>query len=379
MTTLPCGSWAFREEPKSQARTIIYAEGQKNMQHRVERGPVDAYVKRPPRVPQSAPVRVAVTGAAGQICYSLLKRIAAGEMFGRQTPVVLQLLEIPVEKAQKALVGVAMELEDCAFPLLQQIICTGEPEVAFKDANWCLLVGSKPRGPGMERADLLKDNGRIFIGQGRAIDAVAADDCRVAVVGNPCNTNCMIAASQSKRLPKERFTSMVRLDQNRAVSQLARKAHVPVSAIERMVVFGNHSPSQFPDFANAFIDGVPVPLVINDIQWLEQTFIETVSKRGADIIAARGVSSALSAANAIIDHVRSLSTPGPEIHSISVGVSGEYGFTPGVWAGMPVRTVAPGTYEIVTDFVHDDFARQKIAATNAELVAERELVAEMLG
>ena len=336
-------------------------------------------MKRLPRVPQGAPIRVAVTGAAGQICYSLLKRIAAGEMFGRQTPVILQLLEIPVEKVQKSLVGVAMELEDCAFPLLQQIICTGEPEVAFKDANWCLLVGSKPRGPGMERADLLKDNGRIFVGQGRAIDAVAADDCRVTVVGNPCNTNCMIAASQAKRLPKERFTSMVRLDQNRAVSQLARKAHVPVSAIERMVVFGNHSPSQFPDFASALIDGVPAPLIINDLPWLQETFIETVSKRGADIIAARGVSSALSAANAIIDHVRSLSTPGPEIHSVSVGVDGEYGFTPGVWAGMPVRTIAPGKYEIVKWFDHDDFARQKIAATNAELVGERELVAEMLG
>ena len=349
------------------------------MQHRVEPVPEDTRPKRLPRVPQGTPVRVAVTGAAGQICYSLLKRIAAGEMFGRQTPVILQLLEIPVEKAQKALVGVAMELEDCAFPLLQQIVCTGEPDVAFRDANWCLLVGSKPRGPGMERADLLKDNGRIFVGQGRAIDAVAADDCRVAVVGNPCNTNCMIAASQAKRLPRERFTAMVRLDQNRAVAQLARKAHVPVSAVERMVVFGNHSPSQFPDFANAFIDGVPASLVINDLHWLEETFIETVSKRGADIIAARGVSSALSAANAIIDHVRSLSTPGPEIHSVSVGVDGEYGFTPGVWAGIPVRTVAPGTYEIVRDFAHDDFARQKIAATNAELVAERELVAEMLG
>jgi len=348
------------------------------MQHRVERVPEDFHATRITPAPQRAPVRVAVTGAAGQICYSLLKRIAVGEMFGRQTPVILQLLEIPVEKAQKALVGVAMELEDCAFPLLQQIVCTGEPEVAFKDANWCLLVGSKPRGPGMERADLLKDNGRIFISQGRAIDAAAADDCRVMVVGNPCNTNCMIAASQAKRLPKERFTSMVRLDQNRAISQLARKADVPVSVIERMVVFGNHSPTQFPDFANALIDGVPVPQVIQDTTWLCETFIDAVGKRGADIIAARGVSSALSAANAIIDHVRSLSTPGPEIHSVSVQSHGEYGFAPGVWAGMPVRTVAAGTYEIVTDFAHDDFAKQKLSATNAELVSERELVAEMM-
>ena len=349
------------------------------MHHRRGQVPKEDYVKTPPRVPQGAPVRVAVTGAAGQICYSLLKRIAAGEMFGCQTPVILQLLEIPAEKAQRSLAGVAMELEDCAFPLLQKILCTDEPEAAFRDANWCLLVGSKPRGPGMERADLLKDNGRIFVGQGRAIDAVAADDCRVTVVGNPCNTNCMIAASQAKRLPRERFTAVVRLDQNRAVAQLARKAHVPVSAIERMVVFGNHSTSQFPDFANAVIDGVPVPQVIADLQWLQNTFIDTVSRRGAAIIEARGVSSALSAANAIIDHVRSLNTPSSEIHSVSVQSHGEYGFAPGVWAGMPVCTVSPGTYEIVKWFDHDDFARQKIAATNAELVGEQELVAEMLG
>ena len=327
---------------------------------------------------EQVPVRVAVTGAAGQVCYSLLKCVAAGEMFGKQTPIIFQLLEIPDEKAQKALAGVAMELEDCAFPLLRQIICTGDPEVAFKDANWCLLVGSKPRGPGMERSDLLMDNGRIFVGQGRAIDAVAADDCRVVVVGNPCNTNCMIAASQAKRLPKERFTSMVRLDQNRAISQLARKAQVPASAIERMVIFGNHSPSQHPDFANALIGGVPAPQVINDLPWLQKTFIETVRQRGAAVIAARGVSSALSAAYAIIDHVRSLNTPGPQIHSVSVCANGEYGFTPGVWAGMPVRTVAPGEYEIVEGFEHDDFARERIAATNAELVGERKLVAEML-
>jgi len=348
------------------------------MQHRIERVSEDVRAKRSSRVSQQEPIRVAVTGAAGQICYSLLKRIAAGEMFGWQTPVVLQLLEVPVEKVQKALSGVAMELEDCAFPLLQQIVCTSVPEVAFRDANWCLLVGSKPRGPGMERADLLKDNGRIFVGQGQVIDAVAADDCRVVVVGNPCNTNCMIAASQAKRLPSDRFTAMVRLDQNRALSQLAHKAGVPVSAVERMVIFGNHSPSQFPDFSNALINGVPVPQVITDLQWLHETFIETVSKRGAQIIAARGLSSALSAANAISDHVRSLLAPGPEIHSVVVQSHGEYGFEAGVWAGMPVRTVAPGTYEIVTDFVHDAFGLQKIAASNAELVAERELVADLL-
>ncbi len=344
------------------------------MQHSNDKVTIDAPLGRLPQIPHRKPVRVAVTGAAGQICYSLLKRIAAGEMFGRQTPIILQLLEIPSEKAQKALTGVAMELEDCAFPLLQNIHCTGEPEVAFKDANWCLLVGSKPRGPGMERSDLLKENGRIFIGQGLAIDEGAAEDCRVTVVGNPCNTNCMIAAAQARRLPQDRFTSMVRLDQNRAASQLAQKARVPVSAIARLAVFGNHSTTQFPDFSNATIFDVPVREVIADETWLRETFIETVAKRGADIIAARGVSSALSAANAIIDHVRALCTPGPEIHSVAVMSQGEYGFAPGVWAGMPVRTVSPGVYEIVRDFIHDEFAQMKIAATNAELVAEREMV-----
>jgi malate dehydrogenase len=348
------------------------------MHHRHDPLPEEAHTGRLPYVSHCKPLRVAVTGAAGQICYSLLKRIAAGEMFGRQTPIVLQLLEIPTEKAQKALSGVAMELEDCAFPLLHGIVCTGEPEVAFKDANWCLLIGAKPRGPGMERADLLKENASIFVGQGRAIDRVAAEDCRVAVVGNPCNTNCMIAASQAKRLPKDRFTAMMRLDQNRAVTQLALKARVPVSAIERLAVFGNHSTTQFPDFSNATIFSSPVSEVITDAAWLRETFIETVSQRGANIIAARGVSSALSAANAIIDHVRSLNTPGTVVHSIAVMSRGEYGFARGVWAGLPVKTLSPGSFEIVRSFVHDDFARGKIAASNEELVAEQALVADML-
>lgn len=327
---------------------------------------------------QPPPVRVAVTGAAGQICYSLLKRIAAGEMFGKETPVILQLLEVPNEKVQNALAGVAMELEDCAFPLLREVICTSQPEVAFKDAEWCLLVGSKPRGPGMERADLLKDNARIFVTQGRAIDAVAAENCRVVVVGNPCNTNCMIAASQAHRLPSERFTAMVRLDQNRAVSQLAKKACVPVDAIEHLAIFGNHSPTQFPDFSNATIFGIPVPEVIEDVAWLEETFIDTVRKRGADIIAARGVSSALSAANAIIDHVKALCTPSEAVHSLAVRSSGEYGFGKGLWAGMPMRTTAPGTYEIVTGFDHDAFARSKLLITQEELESERALVNEVI-
>jgi len=324
------------------------------------------------------PIRVAITGAAGQICYSLLPRIAAGEMLGKDQPIILQLLEIPVDKVQAALRGVAMELDDCAFPLLHDIVLSGDPAVAFKDADWCLLVGSKPRGPGMERADLLKDNGRIFIGQGQAIDRVAADDCRVAVVGNPCNTNCMIAAAQAKRLPKERFTAMVRLDQNRAATQLARKAGVPVSEVGNVVIYGNHSPTMFPDFANALIGDKPAETMIADRTWLTEQFIPTVGKRGAAIIEARGLSSAFSAANALIDHVRALSTPGPTVHSVAVCSEGAYGFTPGVWAGVPVRTTAPGTYEVVQGIELDDFAKAKIAATNAELVGERDTVKELL-
>ncbi len=323
-------------------------------------------------------VRVAVTGAAGAICYSLLPRIASGEIFGKDVPVVLQLLEVPVDKVQAALRGVAMELDDGAFPLLQDIILSDKAEVAFRDANWCLLVGSKPRGPGMERADLLKDNGRIFIGQGKAIDSVAADDCRVAVVGNPCNTNCMIAANQAKRLGPERFTAMVRLDQNRAQTQLAKKARVPLTAVKDIIIYGNHSPSMFPDFRNATIEGKPAASVISDAAWLQDGFLTTVGKRGAAIIEARGASSAFSAANALIDHVRALVTVGPTVHSIAVMSHGEYGFASGIWAGMPVRTTAPGTYEVVTGRTHDDFARGKIAATNAELVGERDLVKELL-
>ncbi|MDX6555506.1 MAG: malate dehydrogenase [Miltoncostaeaceae bacterium] len=326
----------------------------------------------------AAPLRVAVTGAAGQIGYSLLPRIAAGEMFGKDQPLVLQLLEIPVEKVQEAMKGVAMELDDCAFPLLTDMVLTGDPEVAFKDADWCLLVGSKPRGPGMERADLLKDNGRIFVEQGRAIDAVAADGCRVAVVGNPCNTNVMIAAAQAKRLPAERFTAMTRLDQNRAETQLAKKAGVPVTEVDDLVIFGNHSPTMFADFGNATIGGKPVTEVITDRAWLENDFLPTVGKRGAAIIAARGLSSAASAANALIDHVRALVTPGDDVHSIAVSSEGRYGFDEGVWASMPVRTTAVGTYEVVDGWEHDEFAKGKIAATNAELVEERETVKEML-
>ena len=323
------------------------------------------------------PIRVAVTGAAGQIGYSLLFRIASGAMFGPDQPVILQLIEAPFEKALKALEGVAMELDDCAFPLLHGIVQTDKPEIGFKDANWCLLIGAKPRGPGMERADLLKDNGKIFIGQGQIIDAVAAPDARVAVVGNPANTNCMIAASQAKRLPAENFTAMVRLDQNRAQSQLAKKAGVPLTEVRNIFIYGNHSPTMFPAFAHATIGGKPAPQVINDQAWLQGPFCETVGKRGAAIIAARGASSAASAANALVDHVRSLVTPGA-VHSIAVKSNGAYGFDPHVWAGLPVRTTTPGSYEVITSYEMDDFAKSKIAATNKELVDERSFVADMI-
>lgn len=324
-----------------------------------------------------SPIRVAVTGAAGQIGYSLLPRIASGSMFGPEQPVILQLIEAPVEKAMKALEGVAMELDDCAFPLLKGIVTTDDAKVGFKDANWCLLVGAKPRGPGMERADLLKDNGRIFIGQGQIIDSVAAADARVVVVGNPANTNCMIAASQARRLTADRFTAMVRLDQNRAQTQLAKKAGVDLTQVKNIFIYGNHSPTMFPAFAHATIGGKPATSVITDTAWLQGPFCETVGKRGAAIIAARGASSAASAANALTDHVRSLVTPG-EVHSIAVKSNGAYGFDPNVWAGMPVRTTAPGSYEVIPNYAMDDFAKSKIAATNKELVDERSFVADMI-
>jgi malate dehydrogenase len=323
------------------------------------------------------PVRVAITGAAGQIGYALLFRIASGQMFGPDQPVILQMIEVPAEKPMAALKGVAMELEDCAFPLLQDMVLTGDPAVGFKDANWCLLVGAKPRGPGMERADLLKDNGKIFIEQGKVIDRVAAHDARVAVVGNPANTNAMIAASVAKRLPPDRFTAMVRLDQNRAVTQLAKKANVQTKDVSDVYIFGNHSPTMFSAFHLAKINGKPVPQVIGHHEWLKSEFQEMVGKRGAAIIAARGASSAASAANALVDHVRDLVTPG-KVHSIAVKSNGEYGFDPDVWAGMPVKTVAPGQYEVIKGLPIDDFAKTKIAATNKELVDERNTVKDML-
>ena len=321
-------------------------------------------------------IRIAVTGAAGQIGYSLLPRIAAGEMFGSDAKVTLQLLEIP--PALEALKGVAMELDDCAFPLLEDIIVTSNPEEAFKDANLCLLVGSKPRGPGMERSDLLKDNGKIFVAQGKAIAENAADDCRVIVVGNPCNTNCMIAASQSDRFDNSRFTAMTRLDQNRAVSMLAKKAGVVIDKVKGLAIFGNHSPTMFPDYSNTLISGKSVVNSIGDESWLKNEYIPAVAKRGAAIIKARGLSSASSAANALINHVQSLYTVSDEIHSIVVCSEGQYGFAKGVWAGMPVRTVSPGKYKVVDNYQHDDFAKKALAITNDELVSEKDLVSEYL-
>jgi malate dehydrogenase len=323
------------------------------------------------------PLRVAVTGAAGNIGYALLFRIASGAMFGADQPVILQLLEIPADGPQKALKGVAMELEDCAFPLLQGMVLADDPKVAFKDANWCLLVGSKPRGPGMERADLLKDNGKIFIAQGQAIDAVAADDARIAVVGNPCNTNCMIAASQAKRLSPDRFTAMVRLDQNRGRFQLAQKAGVSINEVSELFIYGNHSPTMFADFTHAKIGGKPAAEVIGDEAWLKTDYLPAVGQRGAAIIAARGQSSAASAANALVDHVRDLTTPGA-VHAVAVPSHGRYGFAEGVWAGMPVRSTANG-YEVIESYQMDDFAKSKIKITNDELVAERDTVKDMLG
>jgi malate dehydrogenase len=287
------------------------------------------------------------------------------------------MIEVPVEKAMNALKGVAMELEDCAFPLLHDMVLTDDPNVGFKDANWSLLVGAKPRGPGMERADLLKDNGKIFIGQGQIIDRVAAHDARVAVVGNPANTNAMIAASQFKRLTPDRITAMVRLDQNRAQTQLAKKAGVPLTAVSDVYIFGNHSPTMFSAFHLAKINGKPVTEKIGHAEWLRGEFQETVGKRGAAVIAARGASSAASAANALVDHVRDLVTPG-KVHSVAVKSNGEYGFDPDVWAGLPVRTTTPGSYEVIKGLAIDDFAKQKIAATNKELVEERNTVKEML-
>jgi malate dehydrogenase len=327
-----------------------------------------------------APIRVAVTGAAGQIGYALVFRIASGAMFGPDQPVVLQLLEIPAEKPMAALQGVAMELNDCAFPLLQGMVLTSDPNEAFKDANWCLLVGSKPRGPGMERNDLIRENGPIFTVQGRAIADHAAPDVRVAVVGNPCNTNCLIAMHSAQGVPKDRFSAMTRLDQNRAQAQLAGKAGVHTTSVRNALIWGNHSATQVPDFFHTSIEGKPAPEVISDRSWLEGEFIKTVQQRGAAIIKARGSSSAASAANALVDHVRDLLQPTPkdEWRSVAVVSDGSYGVTEGLISSFPVRADGKGGWEIVQGIELNDFLKAGIAKTVGELEGEREVVKDLL-
>ena len=324
------------------------------------------------------PMRVAVTGAAGQIGYSLLFRIASGEMLGKDQPVILQLLEIPDEKAQKALKGVMMELDDCAFPLLAGMSAHSDAMTAFKDIDVALLVGARPRGPGMERKDLLEANGAIFTVQGRALDAVAKRDVKVLVVGNPANTNAYIAMKSAPSLSREQFTAMLRLDHNRALSQLATKSGKPVDAIEKMIVWGNHSPTMYPDYRFATIAGAAAPAVINDVAWYRDTFIGTVGKRGAAIIEARGVSSAASAANAAIDHVRDwvLGTNGKWV-TMGIPSDGSYGIPDGVMYGVPV-ICANGKYTRVTGLAIDDFSRGKMDATLKELEEERAGVAHLL-
>jgi len=324
----------------------------------------------------SSTAKVTVTGAAGQIGYALLFRIASGQMLGPDTKVHLSLLEIPA--AVKAAEGTAMELDDCAFPLLEQITITDDPKEAFDGANIGLLVGARPRGPGMERADLLEANGGIFKPQGEAINAGAADDIKVLVVGNPANTNALIAASAAPDVPKERFTAMMRLDHNRAIAQLANKLGRSVSDIKRMTVWGNHSATQYPDIGNALVDGAPAPAQVDDEVWVREEFIPRVAKRGAEVIDARGASSAASAANAAIDHVRDwvLGTPDGDWVSMGIPSDGSYGVPEGIIAGFPV-TCSGGEYSIVQGLEIDDFSREKIDANANELMEERNAVADL--
>ncbi len=323
------------------------------------------------------PIRVAVTGAAGQIGYSLLFRIASGALFGPNQPVILHLIE--VEPALPVLHGVVMELEDCAFPLVKGIVPTANLDEGFKGVNWALLVGSVPRKQGMERKDLLGINGKIFIGQGQAIQRNAAKDVRILVVGNPCNTNCLIAMSNAPDVPKERWHAMTRLDENRAISQLAAKAKVDSTAVRNMTIWGNHSSTQYPDFYHARINDLPAADVIRDEAWLQGEFITTVQQRGAAIIKARGLSSAASAANAVIDSVKSIvqPTPGGEWHSVAIHSEGSYGIEKGLITSFPVRSDG-ARLEIVQGLPINAFSQGKIDATINELKEERALVAELL-
>jgi malate dehydrogenase len=323
------------------------------------------------------PIKVAVTGAAGNIGYSLLFRIASGSMFGPEQPVELHLIEIP--PALGALEGVVMELQDCAFPLVNGIVATSDLDEGFRGVNWALLVGSVPRKAGMERKDLLNINGKIFIGQGKAIEANAASDVRILVVGNPCNTNALIAKANAKSIPANRWFAMTRLDENRAKSQLALRAGAHVTEVTNLAIWGNHSATQYPDFYNAKIAGKPVTEVIGDEAWLKDVFIPTVQQRGAAIIKARGLSSAASAANAVVDTVRSLTTPTPagDWTSVAVTSDGSYGIEPGLITSFPIRSNG-SEYEIVQGVPVNEFSQGKIDATVNELKEEKSLVAELL-
>jgi malate dehydrogenase len=326
----------------------------------------------------TTPLRVAVTGAAGQVAYSILPRLASGEVFGPNQKIVLQLLEIP--QALTALEGVAMELEDCGFPTLQQIVVTDDPNKAFAGVNYALLVGAAPRKQGMERKDLLGMNGRIFVGQGQALAKNAASDVRVLIVGNPCNTNCLVAYSNGRDIPAERWTAMTRLDHNRAAAALAKKAGVPNEAVTRVTIWGNHSNTQYPDFTNARINGQPATEVIPDRKWLEETFVPQCQNRGAAIIKARGLSSAFSAANGAIDHVKSLirGTAANDWVSAAMVSKGEYGVPPGMVFGYPCTSDGKGNYKVVEGLKLDAFGQAKFAATLKELQEEREAVKELL-
>jgi malate dehydrogenase len=327
---------------------------------------------------EKAPIRVAVTGAAGNIGYALLFRIASGQMFGKDQPVALNLIEI--EPGMDALRGVAMELDDCAFPLISEIVQTSDLAVGFKDCDWALLVGSVPRKKGMERADLLSINGKIFVGQGKAINDNAKRTCRTLVVGNPCNTNCLIAMKSAPDIPDEQFFAMTRLDENRAKTQLAQKAGVPVKEVADLCVWGNHSPSMFPDFYNTRIGRQKATDVITDEKWLKETFVPTVGQRGKAIIDARGASSAASAANAVVDNVHDLIKPTHgTFHSVCVVSKGEYGTPPGIITSLPIRVDAVGNWRAVEGIKHNDYAKAQIKASNDELLEEREMAFAGLG
>jgi malate dehydrogenase len=326
----------------------------------------------------NSPIKVAVTGAAGQIGYSLLFRIASGSMFGPDQPVQLSLIEIP--PALGALEGVVMELQDCAFPLLKSIAPTADLDEGFRGVNWALLVGSVPRKAGMERGDLLGINGKIFIGQGKAIEKNASSDVRVLVVGNPCNTNCLIAMNNARSVPNDRWFAMTRLDENRAKAQLAQKAGVDVTTVTNMTIWGNHSATQYPDFYNAKINGQNADEVIADEKWLKETFIPTVQQRGAAVIKARGLSSAASAANAVVDTVRSLTSKTPETdwYSVAVCSDGSYNVEKGLISSFPTRSEG-GKWEIVQGVSLNDFSRAKIEASVNELKEEKSVVHDLLG